>query len=67
MESSPPKCLVCERTADQTPLLILRYRDSDLWICAQDLPILIHKPHELAGKLPNLDPAGAPDAHHHDH
>ena len=67
MESSLPKCLVCERTSDQTPLLILRYRDSDLWICAQHLPILIHKPNELADKLPHLDLAGPSDIHHHDH
>jgi len=65
MESSLPKCLVCERTSDQTPLLILRYQDSDFWICAQHLPILIHKPHELADRLPNLDLAEPPDAHHH--
>jgi hypothetical protein len=45
----------------------MRYQDSDLWICAQHLPILIHKPQELADKLPNLDLAMPPDAHHHDH
>lgn len=67
MASSQPKCLVCDRNTDQTPLLALRYHDSDLWICPQHLPILIHKPQELAGKLPDLDLAGLPDAQHHDH
>ena len=67
MASTLPKCLVCDRTPDQTPLLILRYQDSDLWICPQDLPILIHKPHELADRLPNLDLAAPPDAHHPGH
>lgn len=53
------QCLYCQRSADEVPLLNLRYRDSDAWICAQHLPILIHKPAQLAGKLPgleNLDP-----------
>jgi len=66
MASTLPTCLVCDRTTDQTPLLILRYQDSDLWVCPQHLPILIHKPHELADKLPGLDLAGQPDVHHHD-
>ena len=67
MASTLQKCLVCDRTSDQIPLLMLRYQDSDLWICPQHLPILIHKPQELADKMPNLDPASPPDAHHHDH
>jgi hypothetical protein len=67
MESTLPKCLICERTTNQAPLLRLRFRDSDVWICAQHLPILIHKPHELADKLPGLDLAGQPDAPSHDH
>jgi hypothetical protein len=67
MSSTQLVCLVCNRNTDQTPLLALRYQESDLWICPQHLPILIHKPHELADRLPNLDLAGPPDAHHHDH
>jgi hypothetical protein len=67
MDSPLPKCLVCERTTDDAPLLRLRFRHSDVWICAQHLPILIHRPHELADKLPGLDPAGLPEAHDHDH
>jgi hypothetical protein len=40
------------------------YRDSRLWICPQHLPVLIHDPAQLIGKLPgaeNLRPA-----EHHD-
>lgn len=66
MSTDQPACLVCDSTSEQVPLLQLRYQKSDLWVCPQHLPILIHKPHELADKLPGLDLAGQPDAHHHD-
>lgn len=46
------KCLVCERSSDQTPLLALRYQGQDHWICPQHLPALIHKPQQLADKFP---------------
>ena len=61
------KCIQCNRTSEEVPLLAMRHRGEDLWICPQHLPILIHKPQELADRLPGLDPAAQPDAHHHDH
>lgn len=57
-------CLACHRGTDATPLLRLAYLDSELWICPQHLPILIHDPAKLIGLLPgaeNLSPAD-----HHD-
>jgi hypothetical protein len=63
MTSTTPYCVACERTSEQVPLLQIIFRDQVAWICPQHLPILIHKPQELAGKLPgaeNLD-AGQPD------
>ena len=58
------KCLACQRGTDATPLIPLEYRDSKVWICPQHLPLLIHDPAQLIGKLPgaeNLRPAD-----HHD-
>ncbi|MHC4219685.1 MAG: hypothetical protein ACYSU7_14680 [Planctomycetota bacterium] len=64
-DSQPePRCLVCERTQNATPLLALQYRNDQTWICPQHLPVLIHDPTQLAGRLP-----GAEDlkpAEHHD-
>ncbi len=57
-------CLACQRGTDATPLIPLEYRDSKVWICPQHLPLLIHDPARLIGKLPgaeNLRPAD-----HHD-
>ncbi len=53
--SSTPHCLVCDQTSDQVPLLTLTYLGGDLHICAQHLPILIHNPAQLAGKLPGAE------------
>jgi hypothetical protein len=50
-----PFCLLCERDEQATPLVALRYRDRDLWICPQHMPVLIHDPHALADVLPGAD------------
>ncbi|MEO8198799.1 MAG: hypothetical protein ABI689_18955 [Thermoanaerobaculia bacterium] len=47
-----PVCLHCGRDDQATPLVHLRYRGTDLWICPQHLPVLIHDPQSLAGVLP---------------
>ncbi len=48
-------CIYCERSSDEVPLIALRSQGQDAWICPQHLPILIHKPHLLAGKLPGVE------------
>ncbi len=50
-----PECLVCRRTSQDTPLLALTYRDGSFHICPQHLPILIHDPHQLIGRLPGAE------------
>jgi hypothetical protein len=62
--SANKECLACHRDSGQTPLIRLDYRDTELWICPQHLPVLIHDPAKLVGTLPgaeNLRPA-----EHHD-
>lgn len=58
------RCLACKRDEHQTPLVNLDYQGNKLWICPQHLPILIHDPAQLIGRLKgaeNLRPAD-----HHD-
>ncbi len=50
-----PACLACDRNSNETPLIPLDYQGSRLWICPQHLPILIHRPEELVGKLPGAE------------
>jgi hypothetical protein len=45
-------CLACDRGSAVTPLIKLEYRGAAFWICPQRLPILIHDPARLAGRLP---------------
>ena len=55
-------CLNCQRPENVVPLVSLRYQGSSVWICSQCLPILIHKPQQLAGRLANAE-AMAPADH----
>jgi hypothetical protein len=60
MTESRPNCVFCECNSDQVPLLTLNFRGKQTWICPQHLPVLIHDPVQLIGKLPgaeNLSPA----------
>ena len=58
-----PRCLVCERTSDEVALLSLTYRGAGYYICAPHLPILIHRPEQLAHILPGAENFG-PSAEH---
>jgi hypothetical protein len=58
------RCLACGRDANATPLVRLDYMKTEFWICPQHLPLLIHHPEELIGKLPGAEKLQA--AEHHD-
>jgi hypothetical protein len=48
-------CINCGRTEDKAPLLNVAFKGGEKFICAQCLPILIHKVHLLADKLPGVE------------
>jgi hypothetical protein len=58
-------CLNCERTEDESPLLLLTFKGEAKFICAQCLPTLIHKPHLLVDKLPGFTPSASSPPHEH--
>lgn len=64
MAEATRACLACDRADDQTPLVHLQYRGADLWICPQHLPVLIHDPAQLIGRLPGAERLRPAD--HHD-
>lgn len=64
MTDTPRTCIACDRSDDQTPLVHLQYRGNDLWICPQHLPVLIHDPARLVGRLPGAEHLRP--AEHHD-
>jgi hypothetical protein len=49
------QCLSCDRSETDVPLVTLSYREETLFICPQCLPVLIHKPQNLVGKLEGAD------------
>jgi len=57
-------CVLCERGEDQVPLIEVRFRGSRIHICPQHLPVLIHDPGQLVGRLPGAE--GLSPATHHD-
>jgi hypothetical protein len=57
-----PKCINCERSVEQVPLLTLTIATGPAYICPQCLPTLIHHPQNLVGKL-----AGAESLQPHEH
>ena len=48
-------CFYCKITEQEVPLIHLVYRDESLFICPQHLPLLIHKPEQLAGILGGME------------
>jgi hypothetical protein len=53
--SEKNSCVLCKQDSHQVPLVSIQYRDQQLWICSQHMPVLIHEPHKLAGVLPGTD------------
>ncbi|MBI2331513.1 MAG: hypothetical protein HYU84_05005 [Chloroflexi bacterium] len=48
-------CLNCDRSEEKTPLLMLTFKGKENFICAQCLPLLIHKTHLLAEQFPGIE------------
>jgi hypothetical protein len=48
---SEKHCVACQRGPDETPLLELEFQGGVFHICAQHLPVLIHDPAQLVGRL----------------
>lgn len=46
------KCVYCERSEEQVPLIPFHYRGEVFMICTAHLPMLLHKPELFADKLP---------------
>ncbi len=58
-------CFNCDKTDEQVPLIAWRHRGHALSICADCLPLLIHKRDQLMAKWPPKDgPIGKDDGLH---
>ena len=48
-------CIHCGRDQSQVPLLSLHFKGSQFQVCTEHLPVLLHQPAKLAGKLPGAE------------
>ena len=55
MSETNAGCLVCNRTHQEIPLITLEYQQEKYYICPEHLPVLIHHPDQLSGKLPGAE------------
>ncbi len=62
-DKNSKRCLACERGSDVTPLIAIEYRGERLWICPQHLPVLIHDPGQLVGRLVGAEDMRPADRH----
>jgi len=51
MPETTKTCLYCGVDSDHAPLVVLQYQNQTIYICTQHLPLMIHSPQELVGKL----------------
>lgn len=65
MPDDSPRCLQCQRSSNEVPLIRLAYQGEEHWICPQHLPILIHKPGQLAEQLPGAEKFAQGENHAH--
>ncbi len=57
-------CLSCKRSEKEIPLVTLTYSSKPAYICSHCLPLLIHHPEQLIGKLQGAE--NIPPAEHDD-
>ena len=48
-------CIHCGKDDSQVPLVVFSYKGEEFRICTEHLPVLLHKPGELTGKLPDAE------------
>ncbi len=60
---SASTCLNCGSSEQDRPLITLQFQGKELSICPQCLPTLIHKPYQLAEKLPGFIPPQSSSEH----
>lgn len=58
-------CVNCGRGQMEAPLISVAFKGENFSICPQCLPVLIHKPAQLAGKLAGVEGLTPADHEHH--
>lgn len=62
-EIKQPSCIHCSKDSNEVALITFSYQGAEYQICTKHLPVLIHNPRSLAGKLPDADKIPPAEAH----
>jgi len=54
-ENKAAVCIHCGKNDNEVPLIVFNYQGQEHHICTEHLPVLIHSPAKLTGKLPDMD------------
>lgn len=49
------RCFNCDKTESDIPVLNMKYKQNELWVCPQCIPNLIHNPDVVQSKLSNTE------------
>jgi hypothetical protein len=63
MSAGQERCINCGKDEFEVPIMRAKFRGAELVICSSCLPVLIHKPQQLAAKLDGAESIQAPDEH----
>ncbi len=55
MENQKKSCILCQKPDSELPLIQLSYNGSAYYICPEHMPMLIHQPDALVGKMPGAE------------
>jgi hypothetical protein len=55
MKDKKPACVLCGKADTELPLIKLTYNSGDYFLCPEHMPMLIHQPTALVGKLPGAE------------
>jgi hypothetical protein len=58
-------CVNCERDEAEIPLLQFQFRGDEYRICTNCLPVLLHRPDNLIGRLPGAEDIKPAKHSHH--
>ncbi len=50
-ENDTAKCLNCDASEQEIPLVSVRFAGRQVWFCSNCMPVLIHRGEELRDKL----------------
>ncbi len=48
-------CINCGKSDNEAPILQMKFRGAQMWICSGCIPVLIHRPEQLMGQLTSVN------------